>query len=167
MNEPHDLSVSTWVTSVQTAVNAIRAAGATSQYILIPGLFKLNATVYRIHLGKGSSWSSAQALPTEAGPALAQVIDPAGGNNKLVFDGGYKEFYLSLSEQGRLMTRLVHKYLDSDNSGTHADCTTVSTLDLQIFRNSFADYHPLVQCRCPYYSCRMAQSQWQSSGSSQ
>ncbi|KAH0590925.1 Manganese dependent endoglucanase Eg5A [Termitomyces sp. 'cryptogamus'] len=89
MNEPHDLlSVSTWVTSVQAAVNAIRAAGATSQYILIPG----------------SSWSSAQALPTEAGPALAQVTDPVGGNSKLIFD--------------------VHKYLDSDNSGTHADCTT-------------------------------------------
>ncbi|KAG6911572.1 Manganese dependent endoglucanase Eg5A [Tephrocybe rancida] len=72
MNEPHDLnSVSTWATSVQAAVNAIRAAGATSQYILIPG----------------SSWSSAQALPTEAGPALAQITDPAGGTSKLIFDG--------------------------------------------------------------------------------
>ncbi|KAG6830293.1 hypothetical protein H0H92_001371 [Tricholoma furcatifolium] len=91
MNEPHDLnSITTWVASVQNAVNAIRAAGATSQYILIPA--------------KGSSWSSAAALPTEAGPALAQVTDPAGGNSKLIFD--------------------VHKYLDSDNSGTHADCVT-------------------------------------------
>ncbi|KAF8078793.1 endoglucanase [Lyophyllum atratum] len=89
MNEPHDLqSVSTWVASVQAAVNAIRAAGATSQYILLPG----------------SSWSSAQAFPTEAGPLLVKVTDPAGGTSKLIFD--------------------VHKYLDSDNSGTHADCTT-------------------------------------------
>ncbi|RDB28878.1 Endoglucanase EG-II [Hypsizygus marmoreus] len=89
MNEPHDLqSVPTWVSSVQAAVNAIRAAGATSQYILLPG----------------SSWSSAQAFPTEAGPMLLKVTDPAGGTSKLIFD--------------------VHKYLDSDNSGTHADCTT-------------------------------------------
>ncbi|KAG5654081.1 Manganese dependent endoglucanase Eg5A [Sphagnurus paluster] len=89
MNEPHDLqSVSTWVNSVQVAVNAIRAAGATSQYLLLPG----------------SSWASAQAFPTEAGPALLKVTDPAGGVSKLIFD--------------------VHKYLDSDNSGTHAECTT-------------------------------------------
>jgi hypothetical protein len=90
MNEPHDIpSLSSWATSVQTVVNAIRAAGATSQFILIPG----------------SSWSSAQALPTEAGPYLLNVTDPIGGTSKLIFD--------------------VHKYLDSDNSGTHPDCTTV------------------------------------------
>ncbi|KAF9038234.1 glycoside hydrolase superfamily [Panaeolus papilionaceus] len=89
MNEPHDLqSVSTWVNSVQLAVNAIRAAGATSQYILIPG----------------SSWSSAEAFPNEAGPMLMRVTDPAGGTNKLIFD--------------------VHKYLDFDNSGTHTECST-------------------------------------------
>ncbi|KAF9447794.1 glycoside hydrolase family 5 protein [Macrolepiota fuliginosa MF-IS2] len=89
MNEPHDVpNISTWVASVQAVVDAIRAAGATSQYILLPG----------------SSWSSAQAFPTEAGPQLVKVTDPAGGNSKLIFD--------------------VHKYLDSDNSGTHPDCTT-------------------------------------------
>ncbi|KAH7930546.1 glycoside hydrolase family 5 protein [Leucogyrophana mollusca] len=87
MNEPHDLqSVSDWADTVQLAVNAIRAAGATSQYLLLPG----------------SSWSSAQAFPTEAGPYLIKVTDPAGGTEKLVFD--------------------VHKYLDSDNSGTNAEC---------------------------------------------
>ncbi|PPQ62910.1 hypothetical protein CVT24_006308 [Panaeolus cyanescens] len=89
MNEPHDLqSVPTWVESVQAAVNAIRDAGATTQYILIPG----------------SSWSSAEAFPNEAGPLLLQVTDPAGGTDKLIFD--------------------VHKYLDVDNSGTHTECTT-------------------------------------------
>ncbi|KAF9054456.1 endoglucanase [Panaeolus papilionaceus] len=89
MNEPHDLqSVPTWVESVQAAVNAIREAGATSQYLLLPG----------------SSWSSAEAFPNEAGPLLLQVIDPAGGTDKLIFD--------------------VHKYLDVDNSGTHTECTT-------------------------------------------
>ncbi|EIN14752.1 hypothetical protein PUNSTDRAFT_154759 [Punctularia strigosozonata HHB-11173 SS5] len=89
MNEPHDVpDLGAWATSVQAAVNAIRSAGATSQAILIPG----------------SSWASAQALPTEAGPYLLKVTDPIGGTSKLLFD--------------------VHKYLDSDNSGTHADCVT-------------------------------------------
>jgi len=89
MNEPHDLpSISPWVSAVQAAVNAIRAAGATCQMILIPG----------------SSWSSAQALPNEAGPQLLTVTDPSGGTSRLIFD--------------------VHKYLDSDNSGTHDDCVT-------------------------------------------
>jgi endoglucanase len=36
MNEPHDLNVQQWATSVQAAVNAIRAAGATTQHILLP-----------------------------------------------------------------------------------------------------------------------------------
>ena len=88
MNEPHDIpSISTWAQSVQAVVTAIRQAGAQN-FLLIPG----------------SSWSSAQALPTEAGPALLNVTDPLGGTSRLIFD--------------------VHKYLDSDNSGTHPDCTT-------------------------------------------
>jgi len=89
MNEPHDLpNNSAWPPAVQAAVNAIRNAGATSQYILIPG----------------SSWSSAAALPNELGPSLLSITDPAGGKSKLLFD--------------------VHKYLDSDNSGTHTNCVT-------------------------------------------
>ena len=72
MNEPHDIpNLQSWADSVQAAVNAIRAAGATSQVILIPG----------------SSYSSAQALPTEAGPYLLKVTDPIGGTAKLLFDG--------------------------------------------------------------------------------
>lgn len=88
MNEPHDLTVSEWIPVVQAAVTAIRGAGANSQLILMPG----------------SSYSSAQTLPTEAGPGLLTVTDPIGGVSKLIFD--------------------VHKYCDSDNSGTHPDCTT-------------------------------------------
>jgi endoglucanase len=101
MNEPHDLpSISPWVSAVQAAVNAIRAAGATSQIILIPG----------------SSWSSAAALPTEAGPSLLGVTDPADSSKKkLVFD--------------------VHKYLDSDNSGTHDDCVTDNLSTFQTLVN--------------------------------
>jgi endoglucanase len=75
MNEPHDLvSISDWADTVQSAVNSIRAAGAASQYILMPG----------------SQYCSAAALPTEAGPLLAKVTDPANnGTSKLLFDGEY------------------------------------------------------------------------------
>lgn len=70
MNEPHDLDVATWVDSVQYVVNQIRAAGSTN-ILLLPG----------------SSYASAQAFPTEAGPLLVQVTDPLGGTDHLVFDG--------------------------------------------------------------------------------
>lgn len=72
MNEPHDLpSLSDWAVSVQAAITAIRAAGATAQYILMPG----------------DSYSNAATLPTEAGPYLATLTDPSGGTEKLLFDG--------------------------------------------------------------------------------
>ena len=37
MNEPHDQSATQWASIAQDSVNAIRAAGATSQEILVPG----------------------------------------------------------------------------------------------------------------------------------
>ena len=71
MNEPHDIpDIATWEDSVQFVVNAVRAAGSQN-FLLLPG----------------SSWSSAQAFPTEAGPGLIKVTDPLGGTNKLIFDG--------------------------------------------------------------------------------
>lgn len=70
MNEPHDLNVTEWVASVQYVVNAVRSAGSTN-YLLLPG----------------SSYSSAQTFPTEAGPYLVDVTDPLGGTDKLLFDG--------------------------------------------------------------------------------
>lgn len=77
MNEPHDVpDIATWVDSVQHVVNAVRAAGSQN-FLLLPG----------------SSWSSAQAFPTEAGPLLVKVTDPLGGNRKLIFDGKSVVFY--------------------------------------------------------------------------
>ena len=71
MNEPHDVpSISAWVDTVQQTVNAVRAAGSKN-FLLLPG----------------SSWASAQAFPTEAGPLLVKVTDPLGGTSKLIFDG--------------------------------------------------------------------------------
>jgi len=98
MNEPHDLPDNAlWPPAVQGAINAIRAAGATSQYILMPG----------------SSYTSAAAMPTEMGPLLLNVTDPAypGSKEYLLFD--------------------VHKYLDYDNSGTHTTCVTNNTLVME------------------------------------
>jgi endoglucanase len=38
MNEPHDIpDMNAWGKTLQTTVNAIRSAGATSNYILLPG----------------------------------------------------------------------------------------------------------------------------------
>ena len=71
MNEPHDIpDIATWVDSVQFVVNAIRQAGGQN-FLLLPG----------------SSFSSAQAFPTEAGPLLVKVTDPLGDTSKLIFDG--------------------------------------------------------------------------------
>ncbi|KAI0912246.1 glycoside hydrolase family 5 protein [Ustulina deusta] len=52
----------------------------------------------------GNDWTSAAAFPTNSGPALLSVVNPDNTTTGLVFD--------------------VHKYSDSDNSGTHTDCTT-------------------------------------------
>jgi len=71
MNEPHDLTLSTWATTVQAAVNAIRSAGATKNPILIPG----------------DNWTGAWDFPTWY-QTMNQVTDPitANGNSLLIFD---------------------------------------------------------------------------------
>lgn len=89
MNEPHDLTVSTWATTVQAAVTAIRQAGATSNKILLPG---------------SDYTSAANFISNGSGAALLKVTNLDGSTTNLIFD--------------------VHKYLDSDNSGTHLTCTT-------------------------------------------
>jgi len=96
MNEPHDLDVPTWATSVQYAVTSIRDAGATSQMILLPGT---------------SFTSVANFVSLGSAAALSAVTNLDGNYTNLIFD--------------------VHQYLDSNGSGTHADCVTngVTNLD--------------------------------------
>lgn len=89
MNEPHDVDIQTWATTVQAAVTAIRKAGATSNIILLPGNNYTGAATF---ISNGS------------GAALLGVKNADGSTTNLIFD--------------------VHAYLDSDNSGTHAECTT-------------------------------------------
>ncbi|PNP42997.1 hypothetical protein THARTR1_11163 [Trichoderma harzianum] len=94
MNEPHDVNINTWATTVQAVVTAIRSAGATSQFISLPG----------------NDWQSAGAFISDgSAAALSQVKNPDGSTTNLIFD--------------------LHKYLDSDNSGTHADCVTNNVND--------------------------------------
>ncbi|KZO94318.1 glycoside hydrolase family 5 protein [Calocera viscosa TUFC12733] len=90
MNEPHDLpNVTIWANTVQASVTAIRNAGATTQYILLPG----------------NDWTSAATIWSDgSGAALLNVKNPDGTKTNLIFD--------------------VHKYSDSDNSGTSATCVT-------------------------------------------
>ncbi|KAK0661884.1 Endoglucanase EG-II [Lasiodiplodia hormozganensis] len=70
MNEPHDLDVATWATTLQWVVNTIRSVGATSQMILLPG----------------TDFSAAGSFPTNSAGALAGVRDTDGTTTKLVFD---------------------------------------------------------------------------------
>ena len=95
MNEPHDVpDIQRWATSCQAAVNAIRKAGATTQYILLPG---------------NDYTSAGKFLTNGSGKALLNVTDTDNTTSKLIFD--------------------VHKYLDSDNSGTHTNCVTDNIKD--------------------------------------
>jgi len=84
MNEPHDeacnspnggvINISGWAATLQTAVNAIRQAGATTQLIVLPGKGWTHAITYLPSNSDGS------------GPALMGITDPAGGTSKLVFE---------------------------------------------------------------------------------
>jgi hypothetical protein len=114
MNEPHDLvSIADWADTVQTAVNAIRDAGAVHQYILMPG----------------SGYSNAASLPIEAGPLLVHVSDPASNTpDKLLFDGECSSEYILRVTISMHIVSLVHMYLDIDYTGSHADCVRVRNI---------------------------------------
>jgi hypothetical protein len=70
MNEPHDQDIGAFAVACQAAVNAIRAAGATSQAIILPG----------------GHWTKAAPWTCGNNPALGRVTDPAGGVDRLLLD---------------------------------------------------------------------------------
>ncbi|CAD6588641.1 MAG: hypothetical protein CYPHOPRED_004475 [Cyphobasidiales sp. Tagirdzhanova-0007] len=72
MNEPYSLDMTEWAATCQGVINAIRAAGATSQIILIPG----------------TEYTSAGAFPDDSYSYLAGITDPAhsGSTELLYFD---------------------------------------------------------------------------------
>lgn len=69
-NQQHDLNIPTWGDSVQAAVTAIRAAGATSQTIFLPG----------------SNYSSAGNFVKNSASTLSKIVNLDGSNNNLIFD---------------------------------------------------------------------------------
>ena len=70
MNEPHDLDIYTWRDTLQEVVKAIRDAGATKQWILLPG----------------KDYSSAGAFRYNSADALNTVTNPDGSTDNLFFD---------------------------------------------------------------------------------
>jgi len=86
--------------TLQGAVTAIRNAGATSQYIFLPGKHYEHAQTYT---GAGGSGNG------DTGSNILAITDKDGTKSKLIID--------------------VHQYLDSDGSGQHSECTTSSVSD--------------------------------------
>ncbi|KJA16679.1 glycoside hydrolase family 5 protein [Hypholoma sublateritium FD-334 SS-4] len=77
---------------------------AASVQAAVTAIRKAGATS-QIILLPGNNWTSAETFVSNgSGPALLTVTNPDGSVTGLVFD--------------------VHKYLDSDNSGTHPECVT-------------------------------------------
>ncbi|KAK4503173.1 hypothetical protein PRZ48_006601 [Zasmidium cellare] len=73
MNEPHDVDITTWATTVQAAVTAIRKAGAyhPTHAILLPG----------------NDWTHvANFVDNGSGAALANITNVDGTKHNLIFD---------------------------------------------------------------------------------
>ena len=71
MNEPHDMpDMYKWAESCQLAINEIRATGARSQLILLPG----------------NNYTSAGAWLNSSADALMTVKDTDGSTDKIIFD---------------------------------------------------------------------------------
>jgi len=87
-NEYHDMDQKLVFDLNQAAIEGVRAAGATTQYIT----------------PEGNSWSGAWTWVSSGNAAsLVNLKDPA---DKLVFQ--------------------MHQYLDTDGSGTHAECVSAT-----------------------------------------
>jgi endoglucanase len=71
MNEPHDVDITAWATSVQAAVTAIRNAGATTQMILLPG---------------NNFTSGATFVSNGSAAELSKVTNPDGSITGLILD---------------------------------------------------------------------------------
>ncbi|KAF2441569.1 glycoside hydrolase family 5 protein [Karstenula rhodostoma CBS 690.94] len=87
-NEYHDMDQTLVFNLNQAAIDGVRAAGATKQYIT----------------PEGNSWSGAWTWVSSGnGASLVNLEDP---QNKLVYQ--------------------MHQYLDTDGSGTHAECVSTT-----------------------------------------
>ena len=102
--------INRWAQTVQTVVTAIRNAGCVERktFVTTNGLITSISThraTTNLLLLPGNSFTSAAAfVPGGSAAALNKVTNPDGSKDNIVFD--------------------VHKYSDSDNSGTHTECTS-------------------------------------------
>ena len=106
VNEPHDSKghmrseIGAFIDTMITVPDM--TIWATSVQAAVTAIRKAGATEHTILL-PGTGYTSAESFVSSgSGPALAKVTNADGSTDNLVFD--------------------VHKYLDSDNSGTHAAC---------------------------------------------
>lgn len=76
-------------------------AWATSSQAAVTAIRNAGATTQMI-LIPGTDFTSATTFATKSGPALLNITNPNGTTDGLIFN--------------------VHKYLDSDGSGTNTDC---------------------------------------------
>jgi hypothetical protein len=79
MNEPHDLSGTqwtNWVAACQLAVNAIRAAGATTQMIILPG----------------NTWTHPEAWSSGSNAEMLAITDPASSDKSLLVLDAHQYF---------------------------------------------------------------------------
>lgn len=132
MNEPHDIpSITTWAESVQSAVTAIREAGATNQLILLPGTDYASAKTF-------VSSGSADALSTVQNPDgtftnlimdVHKYLDSdSSGNNAECVTNGIEEAWDPLATWLRANGRQA---LNSETGGGNVD-SCVSYISQQI-----------------------------------
>ncbi|KAL9112299.1 MAG: hypothetical protein Q9227_003417 [Pyrenula ochraceoflavens] len=118
MNEPHDgktILKAAWkivsqgrLLILKNAVPSITTWAATVQAV-VTAIRNAGAKSQLILL-PGNAYTSAQQFVSNGSlDALKAVKNPDGTTTNLIFD--------------------VHKYLDSDNSGTHVECTTNNVAD--------------------------------------
>ena len=107
VNEPHDSKRHILRREIGVFIDIMIAVPdmtmwATSVQAAVTAIRKAGATEHTILL-PGTGYTSAESFVSSgSGPALAKITNADGSTDNLVFD--------------------VHKYLDSDNSGTHAAC---------------------------------------------
>ena len=86
MNEPHDLNMTAWATSLQQAVDAIRENGATTQSILL----------------SGTNYDAVGGFESTSAPALSTIQDYDGTTDKLIY-----EAHQYLDGQGGTTTQCI------------------------------------------------------------
>ena len=84
-------NVNAWASgAVQSAVNAIRQAGARTQYILLPGESHHRDCQKKCSSATGNGWTGASTFVSSgSAAALNTVTDPIGGTSKLSMSNTY------------------------------------------------------------------------------